>query len=91
MTTHTPGPWRVVTDPRKSSKLPLIATASETPYVVTAVHGSPREANARLIAAAPELLAALQDLLLVAEEELDRHRTPEIGMARAAIAKAVTP
>lgn len=45
-------------------------------------------ADARLIAAAPDLLAALEALLSVCREELDPARTPEMSAARAAIKKA---
>ena len=41
-----------------------------------------------LIAAAPDLLAALESLLAVCVEELDDKRTPEMRQARNAIAKA---
>jgi hypothetical protein len=53
------------------------------------------EANARLIAAAPDLLAALRDLLSRAEIELDQTATHDgiancdaLARCRAAIAKA---
>lgn len=46
-------------------------------------------ANARLIAAAPDLLAALCDLLDEADlNEVDEYTAPKIEAARAAIARA---
>ncbi|OZI26934.1 hypothetical protein CAL26_04995 [Bordetella genomosp. 9] len=47
-----------------------------------------QEPNARLIAAAPELLEALEELLWRAECELS-DPTTEVDNARAAIAKAI--
>jgi hypothetical protein len=60
----------------------------------------PAEANARLIAAAPEMLVALKRALETMESQMcisiegwDRTAAPwsAIGMARAAIAKATEP
>lgn len=45
-------------------------------------------ANAQLIAAAPELLEALQDLLSVVAVRIDDQRIKQFDKARAAIAKA---
>lgn len=46
-------------------------------------------ANARLIAAAPDLLAALRDLLDEADlNEVDEYTAPKVEAARAAIARA---
>jgi hypothetical protein len=46
-------------------------------------------ANARLMAAAPDLLAALRDLLEEADlGEVDEYTAPKIEAARAAIARA---
>lgn len=50
--------------------------------------GSKQEANARLIAAAPELLAALQGILDVASVRIDDPRIKQWDAARMAIAKA---
>ena len=53
----TPGPW--VVGGNEGNKLSVNAD----PYFVALVdEGNSQEANARLIAAAPELLEALQDL-----------------------------
>jgi hypothetical protein len=65
-TKHTPGPWftagTTVLHGKNSRSLPLRAICSEhgDPYEVTLVwlDSAAGEANARLIAAAPELLAA---------------------------------
>jgi len=79
---HTPGPWEVT--PRGN-------VATQSAVIAKLPTGQPsREANARLIAAAPELLEALKRLLsagmgrrlnvVECGEEIDR--------AKAAIAKA---
>ena len=63
---HTPGPWQIHR-----------ANSSRRGYDVETANGRrlvafnlSNEANARLIAAAPELLAALTDLIALAEEGL---------------------
>jgi hypothetical protein len=82
--THTAGPWYPVTlgaSPDRSwaidSELVEIARLSEWPD-----HKAEAEANARLIAAAPDLLAALQSLThpMASDEDLQN--------ALAVIAKA---
>jgi hypothetical protein len=93
MSKHTPGPWKakkwVGTDPYDDPDRPFVEVGN--------VHWSPKNwkpaaaikqtANARLIAAAPELLEALENLLKVHEGEGGtQHNAAD--MARAAIAKA---
>lgn len=51
----------------------------------------PYEANARLIAAAPELLEALRDLLNDYDGGIEPGESTLIDKARAAIAKATKP
>ena len=77
---HTPGPWKAtarrVTAPETEGRLALDVQ----------INGGNREdnkANARLIAAAPDLLVALQGVVRVADRKTD-----EFDAARAAIAKA---
>ena len=87
--THTSGPWYPVTlgaSPDHSwaidSELVEIARLSEWPD-----HKAEAEANARLIAAAPEMLAALEELL--ADKYLaDPINADRMEKARAAVAKA---
>lgn len=85
-TKHTPGPWNfhgstLVQD--KGNRLNL-GTFHEAPGLGTAA-----DSNARLIAAAPDLLAALQDLCRLSiwnnASDYDRAR---VTKARAAIARA---
>jgi hypothetical protein len=94
---HTPGPWHVNTQPTYEGGH-TIASASGL-VVVNSVKGYGRtddqnEANARLIAAAPELLTALQSLTLETSHHLqsnDRAQFVENALRNAmqALAKAL--
>ena len=103
MSSHTPGPWRYDTDPNGWEF--RIAQGDDAPYTpgysdvahfaVNTVRGESRdtqEANARLIAAAPDLLAALEAIWPFVEEDDGGFATPQyqaaIDQVRAAIAKA---
>lgn len=80
-TTHTPGPWH--SRPVGFRGHMEIFTASDD--LIAALHlRDDTAANARLIAAAPELLGALAALL---EDQRDAS-LPVLAQARAAIAKA---
>jgi len=64
MSKHTPGPWHVVTEQGR----PVVKCANDF-YITNTVDAAGYEsdddtmfANARLIAAAPDLLAVLQEL-----------------------------
>lgn len=90
---HTPGPWEVG-DPKREDEFygltdiikrnhpdaKRIRVLATTNWNFTAE----ARANARLIAAAPDLLSALIGVLRVADRKTD-----EFDAARAAIAKAV--
>lgn len=91
MATHTPGPWSV----RFENRATYIVTAGNV--IVSAIINVPggdreqdgiNEANARLIASAPDLLTALREIVAV----YDRGHVPDIGAAversRAVISKA---
>jgi hypothetical protein len=89
-TQHTPGPWKVHTEGKKTG----ILTSDNVDHVATVHNLYRQEANARLIAAAPELLEALAVFLAQYAShstDPDREARPEIKLARAAIAKATTP
>jgi hypothetical protein len=100
---HTPGPWsskhRQGADGMYRTEVFSdlhggIATCDWTPkHCGDGVTGTYREANARLIAVAPELLDALQAMTEIAEWTIRFSPIPEgadgpIIKARAAIAKA---
>src|SRR5690606_38890262 len=91
---HTPGPWiirKLVTQAGPASRGYAIECNEDQEQVVDFVY---KEADARLIAAAPELLAALVYLMTIAdgsgrERYIQFQLTPEfLEPARAAIAKA---
>jgi len=87
MSTHTPGPWRIAPH---SKWLLKIETADRV--ICDGFSGSHEDyANARLIAAAPDLLAALARLVEspgVNEDMLSPETIAAADAARAAIAKA---
>lgn len=98
MSPYTPGPWAALlikTDVQIHAEAsPRVSDPRGGPvaYVVgRGVHTAVRAANANLIAAAPDLLEALQAYI---ERERELHGDMPIGMrrvtdaARAAIAKA---
>ena len=65
-TQHTPGPWTVVRN--DNTKRARTFITGETTVACLVRQGLPSdEANARLIAAAPDLLAALEALLATAD------------------------
>jgi hypothetical protein len=82
---HTPGPWGFVGEILTGPRGLKLGTFSEGPGL-----GYAADANARLIAAAPELLEALQLVVdkLGSDFELYREQQFAIDTARAAIAKA---
>lgn len=80
MTTHTPGPWSVIGTNVSGQSL----TVAET-YLDEFVSRKTAEANARLIAAAPELLEAAKAML---DPLLVQDRVFWARKLRAAIAKA---
>lgn len=94
-TGHTPGPWKqahVVS--AYETKRRVIVAAEDSQYAgcpVGEVYGTTDEdckANARLIAAAPDLLHELREVLAWAREENAPLRQQEIDSIEAAIAKA---
>lgn len=85
MTKHTPGPWGII----KGEFGPVIFSGETGAMVAQPVRGSSddeRQANARLLSAAPDLLQSLKevvDWLEIAENKSVMHTK-----ARAAIEKA---
>lgn len=89
MNKHTPGPWtnrgRI---PQPGLPHSTVAAKTLIARVYSEAFGDieQEEANARLMAAAPELLEALENLLRYLET--DDMRDLDMNKARAAIAKA---
>ena len=88
MSKHTPGRWTAIADSGDEN-------ADDGWYVLndqeTAIAVGLYEPDARLIAAAPDLLAALKRLSAGLHDEIDsnpRIKASEVRAARAAIAKA---
>jgi hypothetical protein len=91
---HTPGPWNEVIK-ALGIQHPIYAKSKQVAAATNNVHGEgaiESKANARLIAAAPELLAACQAALICCDENgamAETYDEDEIEGLRKAIAKAV--
>lgn len=85
--THTVGNWIVGVDPEDHSNSKLSVHTTDEYYVALVDEGENQLANANLIAAAPDLLAALESVASIrsAMIELDEITQDQI---RAAISKA---
>jgi hypothetical protein len=94
-TKHTPGPWRAEESAHQQEFSHWIGTTSlkvmprqSTIAAVLNAGSEESAANARLIAAAPELLAGCRALLAIYDEHLGGSGLQGVRDARAAIAKA---
>ena len=94
-TQHTPGPW--IVDVAAFSCYRSISTSArppyeqicELPFLEPNIYDAERSANASLIAAAPELLSALVEMLEASERPHPEKWYSNVrSVARAAIAKA---
>jgi hypothetical protein len=85
--TYTPGPWRAEGWKNVVVNLPTGETIALCPGPKYAPLGV-FQANAALIAAAPDLLEALEKLVVAMEDELPVGGSDETRAARAALAKA---
>jgi hypothetical protein len=89
MNEHTPGPWAVGIETTEETGQVIAADGSHIAYVEC----DPVPENTRLIAAAPELLEALKDMMIFAPHEQynepDEPETLAIQRAQSAIALAL--
>jgi len=97
---YTPGPWNIGSSDLPVSRMSIhckghkdschSTVALMVSRGVIGISHDEEFANARLIAAAPELLEALKDCVAVMDRELAGLKViqPELSAARAAIAKA---
>jgi len=83
--THTKGPWKAVNDTlvRGPHGEAIAATKWTGQYPVCTEH----EANTRLIAAAPELLEALEGLLYFVDDTDEADDWPAVIQAKQALRK----
>ena len=99
MSEYTPGPWQLARydAERCWSEVETVERGTDLPdqgYTLAIVYGLESNANARLIAAAPELFEACHAALMrlcdpyLGEDEGERQQ-PEIEMLAAAIAKVM--
>ena len=84
--THTPGPW--VAEDVGAGDWEVNSARNDFHIASPSSHRPNVEANARLIAAAPDLLAAAEDLLLWANISDESRDAPLRDKVRTAIAKA---
>lgn len=88
MSVHTPGPWMVLPSVDRGQFCILTALGNRIDVAVTyGFEHTPREANARLIAAAPDLLEALK-YAICALEVCGKDFDYTLSRANAAISKA---
>ena len=97
---HTPGPWNIGSSDLPVSRMSIhckghkeschSTVALMVSRMTIGISHDEEFANARLIAAAPDLLKALEDCVAVMDRELAGLKViqPELSAARAAIAKA---
>lgn len=89
-TPHTPGPWAIARSPKHGE--PFITNATGKLTIANAINGTTpaeREANARLMSLAPDLLTALESMMLIIDTANPAWK--EMGaveQARAIIAQA---
>ena len=98
MTEHTPGPWTATGNGGEDEAYLVVKRDNHSDILshiarmydvwICDEHGGTAKANARLIAAAPELLAACRAIAQLADGQGRANMLEVAGQARAAILKA---
>ncbi len=97
--THTPGPWKLVWHGNEAYPFPLSVHTEDDDCWIARDGEVSSEANARIIAAAPELLEALEAMMVMADQGPHPRKLNDAliwkendelawSLARAAIARA---
>ena len=87
MSAHTPGPWKV--EYSEGDEWEVLAGANLPIAYISGWAGHSTEVNARLIAAAPDLLAALAGIIEIGKRDLTNPKYDAyFEEARAALKKA---
>lgn len=87
MSAHTPGPWKV--EYSEGDEWEVLAGANLPIAYISGWAGRSTEVNARLIAAAPDLLAALAGIIEIGKRDLTNPKYDAyFEEARAALKKA---
>lgn len=92
MSGHTPGPWRVATATETGKPIVCAIEGPDAGMCIAEINSWRQVANGYLIAAAPEMLQALEWIIDEYESNIDTNEGPSDEpiprWARAAIAKA---
>lgn len=67
---HTKGPWYHVPHNDATKQIPILTGIDSEVVCFIGVKGMPNIANAKLIAAAPELLEALQSIIEIGKRDM---------------------
>ena len=87
MTKHTPGPWRI--EPGENWRVYLVNNDYGHAIGEIVYTDTRKPADARLIAAAPELLEALNGMLQLFSDTEDMEDYETVKFARFVVAKAI--
>jgi len=83
MTKHTPGPWETNDKRPQCNGIGIFSGSQFLAFVGDSDSQTPCEANARLIAAAPDLLEALIKTAALLHPDLPEHKAARIAIAKA--------
>lgn len=87
MSKHTNGPWNIYFNSQDDFVIRKMFADGQESHVVARCHSG--AADARLIAAAPELLSALQEVIAAADGKGWEQLSPSLENQRRAVEKAL--